>query len=112
MERFALAAESPSVAAHAAAPAASGSAGVAALALAKANACMSCHGVDHKIVGPAFRDVAKKYSGRPDEVAYLAGKIKKGGEGAWGPIAMPEQPQLKEADAKAIAEWLASGAKQ
>ena len=83
----------------------------AALALAQANSCTACHGVANKIVGPGFQEVAKKYAGRVDIVDYLSGKIRKGGQGAWGPIPMPEQAQLKEADAKALAEWIATGAR-
>ncbi len=83
----------------------------AALKLAEANACTACHGVANKIVGPGFQDVAKKYAGRADIVDYLAGKIRKGGQGAWGPIPMPEQAQLKEADAEALSAWIAAGAR-
>jgi cytochrome c551/c552 len=59
-------------------------------ALLKKNGCTACHGIDNKIVGPGFRDVAKKYAGRADAVAYLTGKIKAGGTGVWG--AMPHAP--------------------
>ena len=83
----------------------------AALALAQANSCTACHGVANKIVGPGFQEVAKKYSGRADIVDYLTAKIRKGGQGVWGPTSMPEQPQLKEADAKSLAEWIATGAR-
>ena len=83
----------------------------AALGLAEANACTACHGVANKIVGPGFQEVAKKYAGRADIVDYLAGKIRKGGQGAWGPIPMPEQAQLNEADALALAAWIAAGAR-
>ena len=81
-------------------------AGKAALALLQKNGCTVCHGIDKKIVGPAFQDVAKKYPGQAD---YLAGKIKSGGSGIWGPIPMPPQT-LSEAEAKTIATWLAAGA--
>jgi cytochrome c len=67
--------------------------------------------VANKIVGPAFEAVAKKYAGRADIVDYLTGKIRKGGQGVWGPIPMPEQAQLNEADAKALAQWIAGAAK-
>jgi cytochrome c len=90
---------------------ASGGADSAVHASLQTNNCTACHGIDNKIVGPAFRDVAKKYAGRADAVDYLTGKIRKGGQGVWGPIPMPEQGQLKEDDAKAIATWLAGGAK-
>ena len=82
-----------------------------AATLLKANACMSCHAMANKLVGPALRDVAKKYAGRADAVDYLAGKIRKGGQGVWGPIPMPEQAKLSDADAATIAQWLAGGAK-
>lgn len=95
--------------AMAAPQAATPSAGAAAMALTQQHACTACHGVENKIVGPAFRDVAKKYGSRADAVAYLAGKIHNGGSGLWGPVAMPPQT-LSDADARTIAEWLAAGA--
>ncbi len=76
--------------------------------LAKNN-CTACHGMDSKIVGPGFSEIARKYSARADAVAYLAGKIKAGGQGVWGAIPMPAQA-LPEAEARMLAEWLAQGA--
>jgi cytochrome c551/c552 len=93
----------------AAAPAASGDA--AAVALTQKYTCTACHGLDNKIVGPGFAEVAKKYAGRSDAAAYLAGKIRTGGQGVWGAIPMPAQT-LPEADVQAIARWLAGGAKR
>ena len=78
----------------------------AALALAQKNNCTACHGVDKKILGPSFQDIAKKHAGKTD---YLAGKIKAGSGGVWGPIPMPAQT-LGDAEAKTIAAWLAAGA--
>jgi cytochrome c len=86
--------------------AAGGADAKAAIALLTKYACVACHGVDKKIVGPAFTDVAKKHAGKAD---YLAAKIKSGGSGVWGPIPMPAQT-LPDADAKAIAAWIAAGA--
>jgi cytochrome c len=80
-----------------------------ALALAQKHNCTACHGVDSKIVGPAFRDIAAKYGSRADVETYLTGKIKSGGQGIWGAIPMPVQT-LKDGDAKLIAQWLAAGA--
>ncbi|MEG0151340.1 MAG: c-type cytochrome, partial [Comamonas sp.] len=73
-------------------------------ALLEKNACIACHGVEQKIVGPAFKDIASKFSGQAD---YLLGKIKSGGTGVWGSIPMPPQPQLSDDDARLIANWLA-----
>ena len=68
--------------------------------------CTACHAADRKLVGPSWADIAKKHAGSTD---YLAGKIKSGGTGVWGAIPMPPQT-LPDADAKAIAAWLAAGA--
>lgn len=68
--------------------------------------CTACHGMSQKIVGPAFADIAKKY---PNQVSYLSEKIVKGGTGVWGPIPMPAQT-IGNAEARALAEWLAAGA--
>ena len=68
--------------------------------------CTACHGMDKKIVGPGFTEIAKKHAGKVD---YLAGKIKLGGVGVWGQIPMPAQA-LPEADARKIAEWISKGA--
>ncbi|GAB2850166.1 hypothetical protein GCM10027277_17920 [Pseudoduganella ginsengisoli] len=82
----------------------------AAQALLGKNGCTGCHAVNNKVLGPALRDVATKYQGRADREAYLLAKIRNGGSGAWGNVPMPPQGQLKEADAQAIAKWLANGA--
>jgi cytochrome c len=79
-------------------------------ALLQANSCTGCHAVDAKIVGPAFREIARRYAGRADAVDYLAAKIRSGGQGVWGSIPMPAQGQLKTPEAAAIAAWLADGA--
>jgi cytochrome c len=79
--------------------------------LAKKNNCLSCHAVDKKIVGPAYQDVAKKYAGQADAEATVAKNIKAGGSGKWGPIPMPPQAQLNDADAKTLAAWVLGGAK-
>lgn len=77
-------------------------------ALAQKNACMSCHGVDKKVVGPAFKDVAKKYAGDKTAEAKLLAKVKTGGKGVWGEIPMPPNPQVSDADAKKIIAWVLS----
>jgi S-disulfanyl-L-cysteine oxidoreductase SoxD len=83
----------------------------AAMALARKHSCVACHAAENKLIGPSFRDIARKYAARPDAPPYLASKIKAGGAGVWGAIPMPAQT-LGEADAQAIAEWLAQGAKR
>ena len=96
-------------AAAAPSPAAAPSGTAAALALLKKNSCTACHGMDQKLVGPGFKQVAAKYASRGDAAAYLAARIKSGGQGVWGPIPMPAQP-LSDADLKTLGGWLASGA--
>jgi cytochrome c551/c552 len=79
-------------------------------ALASSHGCVACHAVDAQVLGPAFRAIAKKHADRTDLVPYLEGKIRSGGSGVWGSIPMPAQ-SLKDDDARAIAEWIATGAK-
>lgn len=76
--------------------------------LAKNN-CLACHAVDKKLVGPSYQDVAKKYKGDAKAGAYLTQKIKAGGSGVWGPIAMPPNPQISAADTKTVVDWLLAG---
>ena len=78
--------------------------------LAKQYACLACHGVDQKVVGPAFREVAKKYQGAAGARQALVKKVREGGSGVWGAIAMPGQPQIADADLLAIVEWVLAGA--
>lgn len=75
-------------------------------ALAAKKACMACHGIDNKIVGPAFKDVAKKYKGQKGIEAKLAEKVMKGGKGAWGEVAMPANPQVSPEEAKKLVAWI------
>lgn len=77
-------------------------------ALAQKNACMSCHGVDKKIVGPAFKEIAKKYAGDKTAEAKLVAKVKTGGKGVWGEIPMPPNPQVKPEEAQKIVAWILS----
>jgi cytochrome c len=76
-------------------------------ALAQKKNCMACHAVEKKVVGPAYKDVAKKYAGQ-DVAAKLAAKIKQGGSGVWGAIPMPANPQVSDAEAKQLASWVLS----
>jgi cytochrome c len=75
-------------------------------ALATAKNCMACHAVDKKLVGPSYKDVAAKYAGQKDAVDKLAVKIVKGGSGVWGPVPMPANAQVNEAEAKKLAAWV------
>ena len=84
---------------------ASGGDNKAVIAMLGKNNCTACHGMNNKIVGPGFGEIAKKYPGKAD---YLAKRIKGGGSGVWGSIPMPPQT-LSDADAQLIANWLANG---
>jgi cytochrome c len=75
-------------------------------ALAAAKNCMACHAVDKKLVGPSYKEVAAKYAGQQGAVDRLAAKIQKGGSGVWGPVPMPANPQVSDADAKKLASWV------
>ena len=86
-------------------------AGSAAVALAQKSGCTACHGVDSKIVGPGFREVAARYASRGDAEAYLAGRIKAGSQGIWGPVPMPPQT-VNDGEVGLLARWLAAGARK
>ena len=79
-------------------------------ALAKAKNCMACHAIDKKIVGPAYKDVAAKYKGDASAAAKLVEKVKKGGSGVWGPVPMPPNANVPDADVKALVDWILAGA--
>ena len=76
--------------------------------LAKSSGCLNCHTVDKKLVGPALKDIAAKYKGDPAAADKLAVKIQKGSQGVWGPIPMPPNAKVSDADAKALAQWILS----
>lgn len=76
--------------------------------LARQRNCLNCHGMDRKIVGPGFRQVAERYAGKKEAPAYLAEKIVKGGAGAWGPVAMAANPQVSKDEAAQLAAWVLS----
>jgi cytochrome c len=78
----------------------------ASLELVDKNACLNCHAVDKKLIGPAFKDVAAKYKDRKDAPAYLAEKLTKGSTGVWGQIPMPGMPQLAADDVKTMVTWI------
>ncbi len=74
--------------------------------LAQKKNCMACHATDKKLIGPAYKEVAAKYTGQKDAAAALAGKIQKGSSGTWGAIPMPANPQVSDAEAKTLADWV------
>jgi cytochrome c len=76
------------------------------LALATSKNCMACHALEKRIVGPAYKDVAAKYAGDKTAVDRLATKIQKGGGGVWGPMPMPANTQVNDAEAKKLAAWV------
>ncbi|MDY0746096.1 c-type cytochrome [Paucibacter sp. R3-3] len=76
--------------------------------LAQKKNCMACHSIDKKIVGPAYKDVAAKYAKDKDAVKKLTEKVLKGGSGVWGPVPMPANTQVSEAEATELVKWVLS----
>lgn len=70
--------------------------------------CLTCHKVDEKLVGPAYKDVAKKYEATDKNINYLVGKIIQGGSGVWGEVPMTPHPTLSENDAKEMVKYILS----
>jgi cytochrome c551/c552 len=81
---------------------------VDAKALLQNNACLSCHAIDHKVVGPAYRDVAAKYAKDPQAMDRLMSSIQHGGSGKWGDVPMPPFAQLSPDDLKSLATFIMS----
>lgn len=77
-------------------------------ALAKSKNCMACHAIDKKLVGPAYKDVAKKYAGQKDAEATLVTHVIKGSKGVWGTVPMPANANVNEAEAKQLVAWVLS----
>ncbi len=76
--------------------------------LAADKACLACHAIDKKLVGPGYKDVAAKYKDNAKAEAMLVKKVLKGGVGVWGQIPMPANASLKEDEAKLLVKWVLS----
>ena len=74
--------------------------------LLQKSGCTACHANDKKVVGPAYQEVAAKYKGDAGAAAKLAGKVKNGGSGVWGPVPMPPHPQVSDADIKTMIAYI------
>lgn len=77
-----------------------------AMDIAKKNGCLACHSLDKKLVGPAWKDVGAKYAGQADAEAKLLVKVKKGGKDVWGPVPMPPNATVKDADIKTLVQFV------
>ena len=80
----------------------------AAVELAKANGCLSCHSAKEKIVGPAYSAIAEKYKDDKDAVANLVQSIQRGSKGKWGRTPMPSHDTMAQEDLKTLAVWVMS----
>ncbi len=81
-----------------------------ALVIAKQNACLGCHAVNKKIVGPSFESVAQKYQADSNAQTFLKNKIAKGGAGSWGVVPMPANAKLNDTDLSLLTSWILRGA--
>jgi len=75
-------------------------------ALIEASDCRTCHKDDQKLIGPAYKEVAKKYESNSTNISMLADKIMKGGQGVWGEIPMAAHPNISKEDAEAMVEYI------
>jgi cytochrome c len=76
--------------------------------LAQANGCLTCHGVDKKLIGPSFKEIAAKYRNDKSAEGALIKKVKDGGKGVWGEVPMPPNPHVKDPDVKTLVQWILS----
>jgi len=76
------------------------------LALVAGSDCLTCHKINEKNIGPAYKDVAAKYENTEANVKMLAAKVIKGGSGNWGAIPMTPHPQLKQEDVEQMIKYI------
>ena len=76
------------------------------LALVAKSNCLTCHKIEEKLIGPAYKDVANKYAGNDTALTYLAHKVISGGKGVWGDVMMTPHPELSEADAEQMVKYI------
>jgi cytochrome c len=76
--------------------------------LAKKHACLACHAVDKKLVGPSYKDIATKYRSDAGAEAKLAEKVKKGSQGTWGQVPMPPNAAVPDGEVRALVKWILS----
>jgi cytochrome c len=70
--------------------------------------CQACHAASTKLVGPAFKDIAKKYAGDKTAEERLEKKVKSGGSGVWGTVPMPPAVGASDADVATVVHWILS----
>ena len=74
--------------------------------LLDSHACSGCHALDKRVVGPSFKEISEKYRNDAKASGYLAGKIRSGGQGAWGQVPMPPNAAVPDADVQALVKWI------
>ncbi|HLR77701.1 MAG TPA: c-type cytochrome [Burkholderiaceae bacterium] len=74
------------------------------------NACLACHAVENKLVGPAYREVAEKYAGDDNAATTVATHIRDGSSGIWGPVPMPPNPGISDEELTKVVDWILAGA--
>ena len=80
----------------------------AAMELAKKSGCLACHSIETKMVGPAWKEVSKKYAGDATAAEQLIVKVKKGTNGTWGTVPMPPNATVKNDDIKTLVDFVLS----
>lgn len=80
------------------------------LAILTKNACLSCHRVDKKLLGPSFRAIAEVAPPSPERAEHLKHQVRRGSQGVWGPVAMPPNQKLSDSELEQVIQWILSGA--
>ena len=96
------------ISAMAIAAAAQNSAGQNGEKLTSGSDCAGCHALDSQVVGPSWKAIAKRYRGQPGNTAKLAARIREGGAGKWGDVAMTPHPNLTDAESRQMVDWILS----
>lgn len=76
--------------------------------LAQEKACLACHAVDKKVVGPSYKEIAAKYRTDKNAEANLIKKVRAGGVGVWGQVPMPPNTTVSDKEAQILVKWIMS----
>jgi cytochrome c len=76
--------------------------------LAQDKACLTCHQVDRKLVGPSYKEIAAKYRNDKNAMASLSKSVRSGSQGKWGQVPMPPNATVSDKEAQVLVKWILS----
>ena len=79
--------------------------------IAEKSLCLGCHKIEGKSIGPSFVQIAKRYQSNPKSLELLSSKVRNGGSGNWGVVAMPaNKKNIRDEELDLVLKWILAGA--